>query len=121
MTEILSTDPVVQGAYETWKAEDRRIRAEYLEAVDKARAQYDLDTTPARIVYDTAERTAWLAYATAGRANWRTYTRAIESTAHYHPHYPLGNNPDMRPADDQDDEHPRPTLTPTPDPEGDQP
>lgn len=108
-------------ALHRWRAEEHRIRDDYLAAVEEARRQYDMDTAPARAAYDHAERAAWTIYMTAGRANWTAYTEAIDSTAHYHPHYPLGNNPDMRPAGDQDGEHPRPALTLAPDPEGDQP
>lgn len=103
-----------------WRAEEHRIRDDYLAAVEQARRQYDMDTAPARAAYDHAERAAWMIYMTAGRANWTAYTQEAEACA---PPLPPVNAPlafnSKRPAPHAADT-PQPAFTPTSFPEGDQ-
>lgn len=104
-----------------WRAEEHRIRDDYLAAVEEARRQYDMDTAPARAAYDHAERAAWMVYMTAGRANWTAYTQETELYAAGRRLEAFSAVHTATTASEHVADTSRPTFTPTSFPEGDQP
>lgn len=115
--------PAIGGALirHRWRAEEHRIRDDYLAAVEQARRQYDMDTAPARVAYEHAERTAWITYMAAGRANWTAYTREAEAYADGLQIEALSAVHTATTASEHTADTSRPTFTPTSFPEGDQP
>ena len=107
-------------AWQTYQAEERHARTEYLAAVNTAQQHFTADVKPAMDTYHSAERAAWQAYNINSRAAKRRYldatTQLAIAAADTPPPLPAAQE-DTPDSPDRGPWYPRPEFHPYPETE----